>query len=223
LIVSRSVVSDGPAWRDGKLRTGDVLVRVNGRCVLGYTHQEMVSIFQSIAPGEDVELEVCRGYPLPFDPADPNTEIVTTVAVAPFNPMDSGDKRYRMSYTSYSSSFELKTFRFSGINKESIHYRQLDWMGRPSTPDSLAHSAHSLPELSGDRIGYGKSTTGRPASVDLLLDSPTRGRSDKTFSSHHSQIETGTFLTVAIVKGTAGFGFTIADSVTGQKVRIEIK
>jgi len=54
----------------------------------------MVSIFQSIAPGEDVHLEVCRGYPLPFDPADPNTEIVTTVAVAPFNPIDNGDKRY---------------------------------------------------------------------------------------------------------------------------------
>jgi len=54
----------------------------------------MVSIFQSIGPGEDVELEVCRGYPLPFDPADPNTEIVTTVAVAPLMSTDS-DKRYR--------------------------------------------------------------------------------------------------------------------------------
>lgn len=65
------------------------MVRVNGRCVLGYTHQEMVSIFQSITAGEEVHLEVCRGYPLPFDPADPNTEIVTTVAVAP---MDSSEK-----------------------------------------------------------------------------------------------------------------------------------
>lgn len=87
----RSVVPDGAAWRDAKLRTGDVLVRVNGRCVLGYTHQEMVSIFQSISPGEEVHLEVCRGYPLPFDPSDPNTEIVTTIAVEPFNP--NGDKR----------------------------------------------------------------------------------------------------------------------------------
>lgn len=87
-------MTDGPAWRDGKLRTGDVLVCVNGRCVLGHTHQEMVSIFQSIGPGEDVELEVCRGYPLPFDPADPNTEIVTTVAVTP---NDSMDRRYLFS------------------------------------------------------------------------------------------------------------------------------
>jgi len=41
----------------------------------------MVSVFQSIAPGDTVELDVCRGYPLPFDPNDPNTEVVTTVAV----------------------------------------------------------------------------------------------------------------------------------------------
>ncbi|XP_035704897.1 membrane-associated guanylate kinase, WW and PDZ domain-containing protein 3 isoform X2 [Folsomia candida] len=183
----KSVVPDGAAWRDAKLRTGDVLVRVNGRCVLGYTHQEMVSIFQSISPGEEVHLEVCRGYPLPFDPSDPNTEIVTTIAVEPFNP--NGDKR-------------------------------LEWTTRAATPDSLAHSAHSLPELSGDRImgggggGYGKA--GRPASVDLLGERS----SDKRFSPKHvgRPMENGTFLTVAINKGTAGFGFTIADSLNGQKV-----
>jgi len=41
----------------------------------------MVSVFQGIIPGETVCLDVCRGYPLPFDPNDPNTEVVTTVAV----------------------------------------------------------------------------------------------------------------------------------------------
>ena len=60
---------------------GDVLVYVNDTCVLGFTHHDMVSMFQSIAPGETVSLEVCRGYPLPFDPNDSNTEVVTTVAV----------------------------------------------------------------------------------------------------------------------------------------------
>ena len=61
---------------------GDVLVRVNGELVLGYTHSDVVSMFQTIKPGEHVSLEVCRGYPLAFDPNDPNTEIVTTVAVS---------------------------------------------------------------------------------------------------------------------------------------------
>lgn len=54
---------------------------VNETCVLGYTHADVVNIFQNIEPGRSVYLEVCRGYPLPFDPNDPNTEIVTTVAV----------------------------------------------------------------------------------------------------------------------------------------------
>ena len=58
-----------------------MLVYVNGTCVLGFTHHDMVTMFQGIAPGELVTLDVCRGYPLPFDPDDPNTEIVTTVAV----------------------------------------------------------------------------------------------------------------------------------------------
>jgi hypothetical protein len=56
-------------------------VYVNETCVLGFTHHDMVSMFQSISPAETVTLEVCRGYPLPFDPNDPNTEVVTTVAV----------------------------------------------------------------------------------------------------------------------------------------------
>ncbi|XP_055601373.1 membrane-associated guanylate kinase, WW and PDZ domain-containing protein 1 [Uranotaenia lowii] len=77
----KSIVPNGPAWIDGKLKTGDVLVYVNEICVLGFTHHEMVNIFQSILPGEEVHLDVCRGYPLPFDPNDPNTEVVTTIAV----------------------------------------------------------------------------------------------------------------------------------------------
>lgn len=77
----KSIVPNSPASNDAKLRTGDILVFVNNICVLGFTHHEMVNIFQSIMPGEEVHLDVCRGYKLPFDPLDPNTEIVTTIAV----------------------------------------------------------------------------------------------------------------------------------------------
>lgn len=48
---------------------------------MGYSHQDMVSVFQAISPGETVSLDICRGYHLPFDPNDPNTEVITTVAV----------------------------------------------------------------------------------------------------------------------------------------------
>lgn len=83
----KSIVPNGPAWLDGKLQMGDLLVYVNDTCVLGFKHHEMVSVFQSILPGETVHLEACRGYPLPFDPNDPNTEVLTTIAVdAPNKP-----------------------------------------------------------------------------------------------------------------------------------------
>lgn len=54
---------------------------VNDHCVLGYSHQDVIALFKSIPVGETVNIEICRGYPLPFDPDDPNNEIVTTVAV----------------------------------------------------------------------------------------------------------------------------------------------
>lgn len=81
----KSIVPNSPASADGKLRTGDILVFVNHICVLGFTHHEMVNIFQSIMAGDEVHLDVCRGYKLPFDPMDPNTQIVTTIAVNGLN------------------------------------------------------------------------------------------------------------------------------------------
>ena len=52
----KAIVPNGPASRSGKLRTGDILVFVNDICVLGFTHHEMVNIFQSIMPGDEVLL-----------------------------------------------------------------------------------------------------------------------------------------------------------------------
>lgn len=59
------------------------------------------------------------------------------------------------------------------------------------------HSVKSLPDL------YDGDAT-RPASTDLMLDC-------------HPQ-----YLTMNIVKGAMGFGFTIADSAYGQKVCMSI-
>ncbi|XP_060766192.1 membrane-associated guanylate kinase, WW and PDZ domain-containing protein 1b [Neoarius graeffei] len=83
----KSLVLDGPAALDGKMETGDVIVSVNDTCVLGYTHAQVVKIFQSIPIGSMVDLELCRGYPLPFDPDDPNTSLVTSVAIMDKEPI----------------------------------------------------------------------------------------------------------------------------------------
>ncbi|XP_035276426.1 membrane-associated guanylate kinase, WW and PDZ domain-containing protein 1-like [Anguilla anguilla] len=89
----KSLVPDGPAALDGTMETGDVIVSVNETCVLGHTHAQVVKIFQSIRTGSTVDLELCRGYPLPFDPNDPNTSLMTSAAVTVKEPVVVTERR----------------------------------------------------------------------------------------------------------------------------------
>jgi C-terminal processing protease CtpA/Prc len=183
----KSVVPNGPAWTDGLLKTGDVLVYVNETCVLGFTHADMVSMFQSIQSGETVNLEVCRGYPLPFDPDDPNTEIVTTVAVT--SP-DQGD---------WANELERQRFAANSTNPVDVQ----------SMPDLSANSQGSV---------SGANIVNRPGSADLL----DYGKNDDVFDSppkSNGNLRQEDIATVPITKGGMGFGFTIADSAYGQKVK----
>ena len=186
----KSVVPHGPAWLDGKLRTGDVLVYVNGQCVLGFTHHDMVTMFQSIGPGEVVCLDVCRGYPLPFDPDDPNTEIVTTVAVT--SP------------------------------------EQGEWaneLERQRSTSAEADTAHSMPDLWRGQQQHNMEA--RPGSADLLMNehkmengTVQNGLLDNSSEmADMSRFNPNDLVTIPIVKGGMGFGFTIADSAGGQKVK----
>ncbi|XP_030748735.1 membrane-associated guanylate kinase, WW and PDZ domain-containing protein 1 [Sitophilus oryzae] len=159
----KSVVPKGPAWLDGQLQTGDVIVYVNDTCVLGYTHNQIVRLFQSISVGSTVQLEVCRGYPLPFDPNDPNTEVVTTIAVDAHLQPISNDKRL------------LDT-----------NYNFLD---------------------GDDSVSRGEDNIDSPDDIDDLL----KGINSLTLG----KVE----VRVSIVKGNLGFGFTIADSACGQRVK----
>lgn len=52
--------SVGAARRDGRLRTGMRLLEVNGRSLLGATHQEAVNTLRSC--GNVIRLVVCKGY-----------------------------------------------------------------------------------------------------------------------------------------------------------------
>merc|ERR1719319_120386 len=180
----KSVVPNGPAWLDGKLKTGDVLVYVNGTCVLGFTHHDMVTMFQGISPGEVVSLDVCRGYPLPFDPDDPNTEIVTTVAVT--SP-EQGEW-----------ANELERQRGNSSEGPDTTNSMPDlWRGQPQEERLLAQA--------------------RPGSADLLMNN-----NRKVNGVEHNGLDTSDpqdLVTIPIVKGGMGFGFTIADSAYGQKVK----
>ncbi|KAM4610930.1 membrane-associated guanylate kinase, WW and PDZ domain-containing protein 3a isoform 2-T2 [Polymixia lowei] len=63
----KNVLPDGPAAHDNKIASGDVIVDINGTCVLGKTHADVVQMFQSIPVNQYVDMVLCRGYPLPED------------------------------------------------------------------------------------------------------------------------------------------------------------
>lgn len=175
--------------------SGDVLLRVNRECVLGYTHQNIFALFQTIPAGEVVQIEVCRGYPLPFDPADPNTEIVTTVAVSVAN-------------TKPSSCHNVYSFRNDNY---ILPNRMTD--GCAKSTDSMTRAVKSMPDLS-LKISDNCHPS-RHNSANLL--SPFSDNLPSLSPANRNAVMPE-FLTVEIVKGAAGFGFTIADSSYGQKV-----
>ncbi|XP_031757088.1 membrane-associated guanylate kinase, WW and PDZ domain-containing protein 1 isoform X2 [Xenopus tropicalis] len=171
----KSLVVDGPAALDGKMETGDVIVSVNDICVLGYTHAQVVKIFQSIPIGESVDLELCRGYPLPFDPDDPNTSLVTSVAILDKDPIIvNGQENYDSP-----SSNSSKTRKANNVKDP-----------RPSSPaDISSNGSHGYPN---DTVSLASSIATQPE-----------------------------LITVHIVKGPMGFGFTIADSPGGGGQRVK--
>ncbi|XP_037627318.1 membrane-associated guanylate kinase, WW and PDZ domain-containing protein 3a isoform X2 [Sebastes umbrosus] len=63
----KNVLPDGPAAHDNKIASGDVIVDINGACVLGKTHADVVQMFQTIPINQYVDMVLCRGYPLPED------------------------------------------------------------------------------------------------------------------------------------------------------------
>uniref|UniRef100_A0A669BTF8 Membrane-associated guanylate kinase, WW and PDZ domain-containing protein 1 n=1 Tax=Oreochromis niloticus TaxID=8128 RepID=A0A669BTF8_ORENI len=169
----KSLVLDGPAALDGKMETGDVIVSVNDTIVLGYTHAQVVKIFQSIPIGSMVDLSLCRGYPLPFDPDDPNTSLVTSVAILDKEPI----------IVNGQETFDPPSNQAGPINglREP----------RPHSPSAEVASNGSH--------GY-------TSDVVTLA------------SSIATQPE---LITIHMEKGDKGFGFTIADSLTGGGQRVK--
>ncbi|XP_061535007.1 membrane-associated guanylate kinase, WW and PDZ domain-containing protein 1-like isoform X10 [Phycodurus eques] len=169
----KSLVLDGPAAMDGKMETGDVIVSVNDTIVLGYTHAQVVKIFQSIPIGSMVDLALCRGYPLPFDPDDPNTSLVTSVAI---------------------------------LDKEPIIVNGQETFDSPSNPSGPLNGQRELRAHSPSTEALSNSLHGYTSDVVTLA------------SSIATQPE---LITIHMEKGDKGFGFTIADSLTGGGQRVK--
>ncbi|XP_077942268.1 membrane-associated guanylate kinase, WW and PDZ domain-containing protein 1-like [Gasterosteus aculeatus] len=168
----KSLVLDGPAAVDGKMETGDVIVSVNDTIVLGYTHAQVVKIFQSIPIGSMVDLALCRGYPLPFDPDDPNTSLVTSVAIVDKEPIIVNGQE---AFDSPSS----KAGPANGVREARSH----------SPSEAASNSSHGY---SSDVVNLASSIATQPELITIHME-----------------------------KGDKGFGFTIADSLTGGGQRVK--
>ncbi|CAL9682844.1 unnamed protein product [Knipowitschia caucasica] len=189
----KSVIPDGPAAADGKMATGDVIVYINDMCVLGTTHADVVKLFQSVPIGQSVTMVLCRGYPLPYDPEDAtNTNNNTTTTI--ISPLGIMEQRPivvngRATYDNY-LDYISRTARFvTDPNQEQVIAQQL-----LATHPGDTNLDGSLPAGTG---------TTPPDSVSMASSGPAQSE----------------MLTVNMVKGVDGFGFTIADSATGQRVK----
>ena len=194
---------------------GDVIVRVNNTCVLGYTHQDVVRLFQSIAPGETVQLETCRGYPLPFDPDDPNTEIVTTVAVT--LPQDTGTSNTPTSSNNMDGHLHHHN-NFNGNNRPGL--KPLPDLARSvgNNGGILGHHHHHNNGLN-STSSLSPSNSQEENSLMISGQDGGGGNIPDLVSLSISSSRPPEVFTIPIVKGPMGFGFTIADSPYGQRVK----
>ncbi|KAJ8370473.1 hypothetical protein SKAU_G00105010 [Synaphobranchus kaupii] len=94
----KNVLRDGPAAHDNKIASGDVIVDINGTCVLGKTHADVVQMFQSIPVNQYVDMVLCRGYPLPEDTNgsdEAGGELVTAVPLINGQPLHGSAQELR--------------------------------------------------------------------------------------------------------------------------------
>ncbi|XP_024125006.1 membrane-associated guanylate kinase, WW and PDZ domain-containing protein 1b isoform X6 [Oryzias melastigma] len=168
----KSLVVDGPAALDGKMETGDVIVSVNDICVLGYTHAQVVKIFQSIPIGSMVNLELCRGYPLPFDPDDPNTSLVTSVAILDNkDPIIVNGQEVTNSYDSSASYSSQSTY-----NGPTNSGAPLNGLPRPISPSTEATSdTSSQLGYSSDVVTLASSIATQPELITVHMEKGDKG------------------------------------------------
>lgn len=144
---------------------------INGGCVLGHTHADVVQMFQLVPVNQYVNLTLCRGYPLPDDSEDPAVDILAVTPVFNGQPLSKGEPG--MNTPDFKSGAAMLD-----QNGKPGHTLVSDHLSGPSDPSeqraSVASSGSSQPEL----------------------------------------------VTVPLIKGPKGFGFAIADSPTGQKVKM---
>nr|XP_039270672.1 membrane-associated guanylate kinase, WW and PDZ domain-containing protein 2-like [Styela clava] len=192
----KSVVPGGPADRTGNIQQGDIIVQVNDICVLGWTHPQVVQLFQSFPINHIVTLQVCRGYPLPFDPDDPSTSIVTTTAIRPEDrPMEEFERQLR----------ELN--------------QQLESVPNFNSQPGAYYASKSMPDIA-DNKNYAPPGFFHDGGFNgIPTGSPNENHVMRTGSVNSLHASTSQVIQIILKKGDRGFGFTVTDSPQGQRVK----
>ncbi|KAM4612945.1 membrane-associated guanylate kinase, WW and PDZ domain-containing protein 3 [Polymixia lowei] len=192
----KNVLSDGPAAHDNKMASGDVIVEINGTCVLGKTHPEVVQMFQSIPVNQYVDMVLCRGYQLPPDvdldgddppppPPPPAAPLPAATGVQPQQALQGGEVVTAVPLIN-GQPLLVKGEVLHGSSQE-LHYVTTDASGRPVVA--------ALPNgRQGERVEASATAAATMLQPELV--------------------------SVPLVKGPGGFGFAIADCPLGQKVKM---
>ncbi|CAL8357205.1 unnamed protein product [Lota lota] len=194
----KSVIPEGPAAQDAKMDTGDVIVYINDICVLGTTHADVVKLFQSVPIGQSVTLVLCRGYPLPFDP-EAGASSLTPIGM------------------------EHRPLVVNGRGSYDPYLEYLSLSSQLPPPQTLGQSPGVVGSHPGDtHLDSSSLPPTTPGSAPPLTPHDDNVSMTSSGAAGGSAVGAGQgaeLLTVTMVKGPDGFGFTIADSPTGQRVK----
>lgn len=154
----------------------------------------MVKLFQSVPIGQSVTLVLCRGYPLPYDPAEA-ADTSSSAAATIISPLGLTEQRPlvvngRTGYENYLDYLSRTARLMADASQEPMSAQQQLLAPHPGD----THLDGSLPPPSGATP---------PDSVSMASSGPGQGE----------------LLTLSMVKGADGFGFTLADSGAGQRVK----
>ena len=150
--------------------------------------------------GELVEIDILRGHPLPFDPSDPNVKKVGDLTIVQAN----GPENLTVSgIRAASSNQSIASSNASSQGPPKL--RRQDDVSASEAEDRNRHVYDPRSYQSQSRFerqdSVGRSSISSVPSQSSQMAGPPR------------------YARVGIVKGGNGFGFTIADSPYGQRVK----
>ncbi|XP_018651517.1 membrane associated guanylate kinase inverted related [Schistosoma mansoni] len=209
----KHLVPGGPASLNSQLAVGDVMVSVNGTNVLGYTHSQLVSLFQSIPVGASINLLVSQGYRLRREiGGDPPTHFNGAV---PGNHL--GATGFVSGVIDISTQNVLNNLKLGEDTIDNLPLTELHLVN--SSRNSGVISSHSSISPTPPPSASSSSNNGNSSQELLAVRSSPSNLNGGSCVGKLRNSQRPEFLKVSIFKQNNGFGFTLADHIQGQHVK----